>query len=226
MKEKIGLTKEEENIIKMVGNVGAGNAAIALSKLTNANISMDVVSASLAEVEALPKKIETLNEPFIMSYSPLSGTLTGNITVMMPLSSAHLLVDMVEGKTPGATSALDEKQESMIGETFNIVGNAYLTALNDFMGITLFPFIAKIVSAPRAEGVDSIVKGGVSSLLLGDFGEKPRYALIITTDLSTQQKLMGKFILTVALESIKPMMKQIKEMLGGGAIKEIERKKP
>ena len=187
--EKIELTKEEEDIIKMVGNVGGGNAAIALSKLTGANISLEVVSASLTNVEKLSRSIESLNEPFTMSYSPLSGTLIGNIVVMMPTTSACLLVDRVEKKKARTTKILDETQNSMVGETFNIVGNAYLTALNDFMGITLFPFIAKIVTVSRAEGIDSVVKGGVSTLVLGDFGEKPRYVLVINTSLKTGQKL-------------------------------------
>jgi len=214
--KKYEITENEKKILQMVGTVGAGNAAIALSRMTGTNVSMNVTSTALTKIEDSSKLVEPPAEAYILFYSPLLGISPGNILVIMPTENAILLVDMLAKREHGTTKFLDEMGESMTKETINILGNAYLTALNDFLGITLFPTIPKIkvISLHRGEDIDTLVRGGLATVVRGDIGEEARHVLAINAELIMNEKLMGTLILIVGFKTVGSMLKTVREMLG------------
>ena len=212
MVEKFELTEEQEDILKEVGSVGAGHATVALSKMTGGEVKMTVTSASILPISEISKIVESVEETIFSAYSPLLGVVTGSMMIITPRTSGHMLIDMVLGNPPETTHYLDEMGESALKETQNIIGNAYLTALNDFMGVTLIPKVPRVASIFR-DDVDAIVRSGIkASAAAAAAGEGS--VLAINTEFSVE-KVEGMFILVVALESIDPMIKAIKDRIGG-----------
>jgi len=203
--EKFELTEEQEDVIKEVGTIGAGHATTALSKMTGKEVKMTVTSATVIPIDEISKVIETVEETIFSAYSPILGVITGSMMIITPRTSGYMLIDMIEGKPPGTTRFMDEMAESTLKETQNIIGNAYLSALNDFMGITLIP------SIPR---MTSIFKGDIDAIIMSAIKKPIEHVLTINTNFSVE-KVKGVFILVLALESIDPMMKAIKERIGG-----------
>lgn len=206
MVEKFEITNEQENIIKEVGTVGAGNATIALSKLTGRDVKMKVTTAAITSPEEVSKMITTVEDTIFSAYAPILGIVSGGMMILTPGTSSYILIDMIEKLPVGTTKALDRMGESALEETQNIIGNAYLSALNNFIGVTLIPAV------PR---VSSIYKDDVDALIRNSINTITDHVLAISTDFSVEN-VNGVFILLIAMESLDPIIKAMKERIGGG----------
>jgi chemotaxis protein CheC len=70
----------------------------------------------------------------------MHGSLQGHTLLALPLTTGRRLADLMlrrerrQGDTP-----LDLLEESALKEAGNILGGAYMTALSEFLGMTLLP---------------------------------------------------------------------------------------
>jgi chemotaxis protein CheC len=217
IEKKLELTKEQEDIIKEVGTVGAGYATTALGKMTGKEVKMKVTGAAITSMEEISDMIKTMEDTIFSAYTPILGIISGSMMIITPRTSGYMLIDMIEGKPLGTTKYLDRMGESALEETQNIIGNAYLTALNDFMGITLIPSIPRVASIYRGD-IHALVLSALRTSAAAAAAGGEGSVLTINTEF-TVEKVNGMFILVVSLESVEPMVKAIKERIGGGALK-------
>lgn len=146
------LSPERMDALKEVANIGAGHAATALSLMTGARIMIDVPTVSVAPLDELIPGIADADAEIISVVMDMHGSLKGHTLLALPLVTGRRLADLMLRRERRPGGALDLLEESALKEAGNILGGAYMTALSEFLGMTLLP------SPPRlAVGTTSIV---------------------------------------------------------------------
>ena len=133
------LSPERMDALKEVANIGAGHAATALSMMTGARIMIDVPTVNVAPLEELIPGIADENSQIVSVLMDMYGSLKGHTLLCLPLITARRLADLMlrRERRPGGT--LDALEQSALKEAGNILGGAYMTALSEFLGMTLMP---------------------------------------------------------------------------------------
>ena len=174
------LTPLQLDALKEAGNIGAGNAAMALSSLVKAKIMVHVPRAlvlSLDRVSDLAGGPEMVAAGICLR---VSGEANGRMVLLLPEPSAVQLINMMLPGEP--TEQLSELAESALQEVGSILTGSYLNALGSLTGLTLRP------SVP-AFALDMV--GAVIDLILVELGESDDEVLVIETTFDLAGQAVG-----------------------------------
>jgi chemotaxis protein CheC len=133
------LSPERMDALKEVANIGAGHAATALSMMTGARIMIDVPTVNVAPLEELIPGIADANSQIVSVMMDMHGSLRGHTLLALPLVTGRRLADLMLRRERRPGGVLDMLEESALKEAGNILGGAYMTALSEFLSMTLLP---------------------------------------------------------------------------------------
>ena len=133
------LSAERMDALKEVANIGAGHAATALSLMTGARIMIDVPTVNVAPLEELIPGIAEEGSQVVSVLMDMHGSLRGHTLLALPLATGSRLADLMLRRERRDGGTLDLLEESALKEAGNILGGAYMTALSEFLGMTLLP---------------------------------------------------------------------------------------
>lgn len=184
---KIGdLSSFQLDVLKEIGNIGAGHAATALSQLISEPIAMTVPNVSIVSLAEVSEILGGAEQVVVGIYMRMFGDVPGKIIFVFSEDEALTLAEMLT-KTKNQAQALNDYEESALKEIGNIMTGAYLYALTKLTGYNVLssvPVLAK----------DMV--GAILNTALLEFGIIGDYALFIQTQFSlTQRKINGHFFL-------------------------------
>lgn len=136
---------------------GVRQAADAIAMMSSSEMRIDVISAGVSPTARLSEFAGNPEDLVVGVYIRVSGEVPGHALLVIPYDGALRLVDMLQGQPDNTTKSLDEMAESVIQEAGNIVTGAYLKALSDFFGWTLWPSPPSIAVDMAAAVVDSVL---------------------------------------------------------------------
>lgn len=175
--------------LREIGNVGAGNAATALSQLINKKINMSVPKVSVAPISDVPDLVGGPETLVAGVFLRVFGQAPSSILFLLPHDSAFALIDTLMHRTDRTDYEITEMEESALKEIGNILSGAYLNALAHFTQITLLPSIPSLA-------ID--MAGAILSIILIQLGQVGDYALVIETEFSADTEnddVRGHFFL-------------------------------
>ncbi len=194
------LNINELDALKEVGNIGAGNAATALSQILGKRVDMTVPRARVLEFDKVPELLGGTENLVVGVYLRVFGDIQGNIMFLLPTDSAEKLIEMLMGSI-GEDGIAGEIAQSAVMEVGNILTSSYLNALSAFSGLTVVP------STP-ALAYD--MAGAILSTILIELSEVSDYALLIETEfLGNGKSIDGNFFLLPDLDSLHVLLKSI-----------------
>jgi len=200
-----GLNAFHLNVLKEIGNIGAGNAATAMASMLNRRIGMTVPRAGVLPLAEITRLVGHEEDPVACVEFNLSGRAPGKIFLLLTRESAFYLVDFLLGKPPGTTGALDDMGISVLTEVGNILTGSFLNAFADFCRLEFIP------SVP-AFAFDML--GAVLSSAFLEGGYFADRALVIETQFyDAEVTIKGHFFLIPEGESLNIIL----EALGLGA---------
>ena len=85
------------DVLKEIGNIGAGNATTAMANMLNIRINMDVPRVELLTFQELGSAICPEDESIVGIYLEVTDDITGSMMFLMKLDSAHYLVNKLMG---------------------------------------------------------------------------------------------------------------------------------
>ncbi|BCJ95221.1 chemotaxis protein CheC [Anaerocolumna cellulosilytica] len=180
------------DVLKEIGNIGAGNATTALSTMVNGKVDMNVPKVALLEFKDLPDTVGGAENIVVGILITLEGEINGMMMFMMEQKSAYRLVNILLGKPPEDES-FTEMELSALKEIGNIIAGAYLSSLSTLTGI-------RIDASVPYMSID--MAGAILSVPAIEFGKVGDKALIIETQFSKDDSdVNGYFILIPSLES-------------------------
>ncbi|MCR5602279.1 MAG: chemotaxis protein CheC [Lachnospiraceae bacterium] len=181
------------DILKEIGNIGAGNATTALAQLLNTKVDMKVPKVDLLEFSEVGEAMGGEEQLMAGIYQLVEGDITGSIMFLLEEKSAITLISKLMG-TPEVdnVSEFGEMEYSALKEIGNIITGSYLSSLSMLTNL-------KIISSIPAISIDMC--GSILSVPAIEFGEVGDKMLLIQTQFSDEMKLDGFFILVPDLES-------------------------
>ena len=180
------------DVLREIGNIGAGNATTSLASMINAKIDMSVPKVELMEASELGSAICPEDEIIVGIFLEVTHDITGSMMFLMKMDSAHYLVNKLMGKDPTNMDPFDEMDLSAMKEIGNIISASYLTALSDMTNLTISPSVPYIA-------VD--MAGAILSVPAIQFGQYGNNALLIETEFGDDYRIGGYFILMPEEES-------------------------
>lgn len=162
--------------VREVANIGAGHAATALSRMTDRVIMINVPDVSIIRLEDVDRVVGEPDTVIAAVMMRLLGDITGRmVQVFTPASAVKLAALLLHGGEPVFPDAFGEMQKSALMEVGNIIVGAHLSALAEFMSLSLF------MSAP-AIAID--MAGAVMATSYLNFGAEQDHAFCIHTVMS------------------------------------------
>lgn len=180
------------DLLRELGNIGAGNATTALAQMLNKKLDMKVPQVDLVGFDKLPSIVCGEEELVVAIYLMLDDDVEGSMMFLLPEASAHSLVNQLMGRPAGDKEAFTEMDMSALQEIGNIITGSYLSALSSLTSLTIgasVPYVAIDMAAAILS---------VPAIEFGKIGDK---ALLIETEFGDEIMINGYFILIPALES-------------------------
>ncbi|WP_274651524.1 chemotaxis protein CheC [Paenibacillus humicola] len=181
------------DVLKEVGNIGAGNAATALSLLLDRPVDMNVPTVSLIPFERIADRVGGLEQVVTAVYLRVEGEAPGHMFFLMEGEATKKLLNRllaIEGK---GEDGFSEMEYSALAEIGNILAGSYLSSLADFTQLAMSPTVPAIA-------VD--MAGAILTHGIVQYGEMGDSALLIETAfLEGKEELAGHFFLIPDPES-------------------------
>jgi chemotaxis protein CheC len=185
------------DILREIGNIGAGHAATALSTMLRKAVDMKVPSVKVISFEEITEMVGGSENIVASVFLRIVGDAPGCMFFMLPVKQAEVLLgDLLgSGQVPLVDGEYSEMSLSALQEAGNILSGSYLTSFSDFTGLNLQP------SVP-ATSID--MAGAILSFGLFEISAVSDYAIVIDTaftDMKNHDEVQGHFFLLPDPES-------------------------
>lgn len=189
------------DVLKEVGNIGAGNATTALSKLLDKQVDMKVPSVKILHFEEISELFGGSEQVVIGIFLRVTGEAPGNMFFIITEESAKKLLHNMIGIESTDDGQYSEMELSALNEIGNILAGSYLSSLADFINIQLHPSVPSLA-------ID--MAGAILSYGLLQYGEMGDHALFIDTMfLEDNDEVEGHFFLIPDPDSIDTIFSKL-----------------
>lgn len=189
------------DVLREIGNIGAGNAATALAKLLNKRIDMDVPKVKILEFKEVNEILGGAETLVVGILLRVTGDLNANIMFLMEEQAAHIFVNILMGNPVSQQSEFTEIELSALKEIGNILTGSYISALSSFTNLRMYPSVPEIA-------ID--MAGAILSVPAIEFGKIGDTVLYIETEFSEGgSRVVGDFILVPDAESYDTLLKAL-----------------
>ncbi len=184
---------EHLDILKEVGNIGAGHAATALSKLLNKTIDMKVPAVRVTSFDTITELVGGSDNVVAAIFLRIEGEAPGNMFFMLPVNEATRLIQYLTGDQSFDLNhpPYSELGLSALQELGNILAGSYLSAFSDFTKLNLQPSVPAL-------SIDMAI--AILSYGLLELSQVGDYAIVIDTEIlekidENSKKTTGHFFL-------------------------------
>lgn len=189
------------DVLKEIGNIGAGNAATSLATMLGAKVDMKVPRVELLDFNQIGDAIGGEEQIMAGVYLVINGDISGSIMFLLEEESAHVLVSKLMMGMPRAQEVgFSEMEMSALQEVGNIITGAYLNSLSSLTGLTITESIPDLT-------VD--MAGAILSVPATEFGLLGDKLLMIETSFTDDAELNGYFILVPDLPSYGKLLRAL-----------------
>ena len=183
------------DILKEIGNIGAGNATTALAKMLQMKMDMSVPKVALLPFKDISQLIGSEDQIVVGILLDMEGEINGMMMFLFDTKSAHHLVNklmMRDDTAEDSATDFTEMEMSAISEIGNIVSGSYLTAIASLTNL-------RVTASVPSLTVDMI--GALMSVPASEFGKYGDKLLLIQSQFGEEGFVNGYFMLIPELES-------------------------
>ncbi|MDD2613450.1 MAG: chemotaxis protein CheC [Methanosarcina sp.] len=197
------LSEYEYGALKELENIGIGNSATSLYKLTNSLVCTKVLDAKFELIENIPRVAGASGSPVLGSFMYIENDLKGCILILFPEKSVRSLSLIFSGEENGKISA-DTMKKSLIEEISHILAGTYVTALSDFLDLNILISTPYMVYDMFASILNSV---------LTEMSCKMDFALLLDAEfLIKEEKVYGNILTLFDPASLDYLLRRISEM--------------
>ena len=179
------------DVLKEIGNIGAGNATTALASMLQCRIDMAVPEVKLIEVDELAESLGGKERVMTAIFLEVEGDITGDIIFLLEQGSAGFLVSKLMGMEVDSSN-FSEMEFSCIKEISNIIAGSYLNSLSTLTNLKIYPSIPHL----QMDMVDKILHSPVRKQTSDE-----EQILFIQTEFTDDIQLGGYFVMIPDTES-------------------------
>ena len=190
------VTQNYFDVLREIGNIGAGNAMTALSQMLQCKVDMQVPQVRLMEFQDVGAMMGGEEQLMIGVYLAIEGDITGSIMFLVKQESAKHLVNKLMGMGSEGPD-FNEMELSAMKEVSNIITGAYLNSLSMLTNLKIYP-------SPPELTLD--MAGAILSVPAIEFGTIGDQILLIQSRFFDEVEIDGYFILIPDLESYEKIL--------------------
>ncbi|CAM3704078.1 chemotaxis protein CheC [Mesobacillus zeae] len=195
------------DILKEIGNIGAGHAATSLSTMLKRKIDMKVPSVRIVSFDEMMEMAGGSESLVAGVFLRIEGDAPGSMFFLLPIEQAEKYIQQLLGDSTISfrNPPYDELGLSVLQELGNILSGSYLTSLSDFTHLSLLPSVPGL-------GID--MAGAVLSYGLMEISQAGDYAIVIDTVLNEEEasvstRVKGHFYLLPDPDSFAVIFKSL-----------------
>ena len=199
MTEKISfqkVTAEYYDVLKELGNIGAGNATTALAQMLQCKVDMKVPQVRLLNFSEVGEVMGGEEQIVVGIYLAVEGDITGSIMFILEQNAGKNLVSKLMGM-PASEGDYSDIEISAMKEIGNIITGAYLNSLSQLTNLKMLPSVPDL-------NIDML--NAILSVPAIEFGIMGDQILLIQTQFTDDVELNGYFILLPDLESYSKIL--------------------
>ncbi|UTE75413.1 chemotaxis protein CheC [Rossellomorea sp. KS-H15a] len=168
------------DILKEIGNIGAGHAATALSTLLDKKIDMKVPSVQIVSFDQMMDMAGGPDNVVVSVFLRIEGEAPGSMFFLLPLEQASMYIrSMIQDRSFSFNAPpYSELGLSAMQELGNILSGSYLSSLSDFTNLKLLPSVPAL-------SVD--MAGAIIGFGLLEISQVSDYAIVIDTALKEEE---------------------------------------
>lgn len=195
------VTESYFDVLKEIGNIGAGNAMTALSQMLQCKVDMQVPQVRLLEFKDVGTLMGGEEQIMMGIYLGVEGDITGSIMFLVERGSAkHLVSKVMQGYGCSEGNDFNEMEMSAMKEVSNIITGAYLNSLSTLTNLKIYP-------SPPELALD--MAGAILSVPAIEFGTIGDQILLIQSQFYDEVEIDGYFILIPDLDSYKKILSSL-----------------
>lgn len=193
------LSSIQLDVLREIGNIGAGNAATSMSELINRRVDMQVPSVNIVTINEIIDIVGGPEELVVVLLFKINGEAPGSVYFILNIEEAESLVNEVINDPEFKLLTDRQPNElsiSVLKEIGNIMTGSYLSALSDFVNINMHSSIPYL----SIDMAGAILPSGLIEL-----SQVSDYAIVIDTEIGGEagkNGLKGHFFLLPEFESI------------------------
>ena len=185
------------DVLREIGNIGAGNATSAIANMLGMKIDMNVPSIRLMEVSQLGMAVGAEDETIVGIFLEVETDIEGSMMFLLDIPSARYLVNKLMMTNEPDDQPFGEMELSALKEIGNIIAGSYLSALSSLTNLVITPSVPYIAVDMAA----SILS--VPAIEFGQYGDN---ALLIQTEICADVAINGYFILMPEQDSYEKIL--------------------
>ena len=191
------LSSQYFDVLKEIGNIGAGNATTALSTMLGGKVDMAVPKVRLMEFKDVGTTMGGEEQIVAGIYLGVQGDINGSIMFVQKKESAKAMIGKLMGMPSDNPDEFSEMELSALKEIGNIITAAYLNSIATLTNLTIYPSVPDVC-------ID--MAGAILSVPAIEFGTIADKLLLIETDFTDDEDMAGFFILVPDAESYKKIL--------------------
>ena len=209
MKNYEELNDMQIDVLREIGNIGAGNAATALATMLDEKVAISVPRVQITDFDTAVRALggaETMTVGVLVNFL---GEANGMIMFLLKMEEAKDILDILIGdnedykdkdeNTEG--NYLSELKLSAIKEIGNILGSSYINSIATLTGLRIevsVPYIA----------ID--MAGALMSVPLIEFGSVGDKVMFIEESFTGEKhKLISNIVMFAEMDTIKSIMERL-----------------
>lgn len=206
MKNYDDLNDTQIDVLREIGNIGAGNAATALATMLDERVDISVPKVVITDFDTAVSALggaETMTVGVLVNFM---GEANGMIMFLLKMEEAKSILDILIGDFEDEDenedgNPLSDLKLSAIREIGNILGCAYINSISTLTGLTInisVPYIA----------IDMV--GALMSVPIIEFGSVGDKVMFIEESFSAEENnLSSNIILFAEMDTIKIIMERL-----------------
>ncbi len=192
------------DVLREIGNIGAGNATTALSQMLNQKMDMSVPKVALVPFNEISDVMGAEDQTVVGIMLGFEGDVEGMMMFLFDTKSAHHLVNtlMMRDKEDGVEEGAEfsDMDMSALNEIGNIVSGSYLTAISKLTNL-------KMISTVPEMTIDMI--GALLSVPASEFGKYGDKLLLIQSQFGELDFVNGYFLMIPELNSYDKLLESL-----------------
>ena len=188
------------DVLRELGNIGAGNATSAIANMLGMKIDMNVPNIRLMEVSMLGRAVGEEDQTIVGIFLEVENDINGSMMFLLDIPSARYLVNKLMMQEVGEDVPFGEMELSALKEIGNIIAGSYLSALSSLTNLVIVPSVPYIAVDMAA----SILS--VPAIEFGQYGDN---ALLIQTEICADVLINGYFILMPEQDSYEQILQSL-----------------
>ena len=190
-------TEMHTSFLQEIGNMGAGNAATALSDMITAPTDISVPTVKIISAAEAVKLADMLSGRTAAYLITLRGDLKGSLLFIIPFAFVERLVQTYFPEASVKSKAdMDDMATSMVREMVNIVAASYANNFAMISGFMVDISVPEATTSPSAGIMAQHAVGTQSLCFINNTVEivdcKKNFNVLFFPELDTIKKFMGK----------------------------------